>query len=476
MKKKILFVVNSHHHLESEICKLYDSLQTTEDEFHYLTRFFSAQNSHAVFGSKMRHSNLSGLSAFSPSILSKWYRWAIEEIEGERTLGRFIDFNLPWSVQKPPTTLSLQNALNRILNFLMAENSFEYIGLGHPDNWLSILVGRLAEDLNIPAGFAYEMHLNSQFYFISDRHSGNNPNITQEDFSGCLSSVKSIPTNLNYRAGNDAINKATTDYSRVNVAFKVIKTEIRSVQDFITRKIMGRENFEYTLIWTPVVTRIRFIINWLTLPFKRNILARYENEGHSHFKATSKKRCVLFLSSAPEAQGLVYARKYRNDLEFLLKLREKLGDDYTFYVKEHPVQKLEFRNIKFLRLLRVNSSGFLPRDLNMITQYRESDVFASLNGSIAIESSAVPIPVILGSDTSWLQWLYNSVILHRIGPISELNELMKRLQSDRDRGYALNINCVSEKWKGKGILIRALNDIDAQVKSAQRALESKFRT
>ena len=53
---------------------------------------------------------------------------------------------------------------------------------------------------------------------------------------------------------------------------------------------------------------------------------------------------------------------------------------------------------------------------------------------------------------------------------------MKRLQSDRDRGYALNINCVSEKWKGKGILIRALNDIDAQVKSAQRALESKFRT
>ena len=280
---------------------------------------------------------------------------------------------------------------------------------------------------------------------------------------------------MNYRAGNDEIAKENENYSRINVAFKVIKTEIRAVQDTITRKIMGKEKFEYTLIWTPVLTRVRFIVNWLTLPIKRNILARYENEGCHHFKATEKKRCILFLSSAPEAQGLVYARKYRNDLNFLLKLREKLGDDYAFYVKEHPVQALGFRNIKFYRLLRASSSGFLPRGLNIINEFRESDVFASLNGSIAIESSAVPIPVIIGSDTSWLQWLQNSIILHKIGSLSELNVLTKRLQNDRDRGYALNINCVFEKWKEKGILIRALNDIDAQVKSGRCTLESKFR-
>jgi hypothetical protein len=475
LKKKVLFVVNAHHRLESEICNLYQLHQTTEEDFHFLTRYLSGQNSHAVFSSEMRYSNLSDLSFFPSSTLSKWYEWAIEEIEGDRALGRFIDFNVPWSIHKPPTMLSLQNSVNRILNILMAENSFEYIGLGHPDNWLGILVGRIAEDLNIPTGFAYEMHLNSQFYFISHGHSGNNIEITQEDFSRCFSSVKSIPEISNFRSGNAAINKAKSDYSILDMAIKVIKTEIRSVQDFISGKIMGKDKFEYAFIWTPVFSRIRVITNWLSRPIKRSVLTRYENQGYVHFKSTSKKRCVLFLSSAPEAQGLVYARKYQNDLNFLLKLREKLGDDYDFYVKEHPVQKLEFRNIKFLRLLRENSSGFLPSGLNITNQYRESDVFASLNGSITIECSAIPIPVILGSDTSWLKWLYNSIVLHEIGPISELDELKKRLQNDRDRHYALNINCVFEKWKRKGILIGANSDIKAQIKSARRALEGEFR-
>lgn len=458
---RYLFVINAYQENEINLCTSYNKFRNINEEFHFLTRHFVCDYAHPIFG--LAHSDKDRMS--EDQLLS-WTAWAREEIMYDRKFYRNRSLRLP-NFQKPPSDLELMQISLRISQ-VMATVSPSYIGLGHPDNWLSTLMGRIADDLCIPNGYAFELSILNDLFFSSYGHSNNHPNLDPKYFTSFndepIFSLPVIESSISWKDPRVYGSNRKLLIQRIR---DIIQREWHASKLLLKRKRARTRSWQYVDHWVPFLSQPKFWSMKIMGIWTRYQLRSWERMGWDKFVDSTKLRCIVFLHAEPEAATLFFGRKLENQAGFIKLLRKRLGNDFEIYVKEHQDQNLILRSYNFLKEIKGLSAGFLPRELKLSLLAKEVEFIATLQGTVAIEAAEIGTVVILGVDGTWISKLPNVVELTN----PSFPELLQGL-SEKTPGLLPNRNIFSlermfSRMLSDSVLIAASEDIEAQIKVAR---------
>ena len=458
---RYLFVINAYQGNEINLCNSYNKFRNINEEFHFLTRHFVCDYAHPLFGL-----TYGDIKTMSEDKLLSWTAWAREEIIFDRKFYRNKGLKLP-NFQKPPSDLELMQISLRISQ-IISRVSPSYIGLGHPDNWIGNLIGRIADDLCIPNGYAYELSIINNLFFNSYGHSNNHPNIDSRYFTnfndGPIIPLKAINRSISRKDPRVYGSNPKLFFGKCK---DILQREWHAFKLLLKRKKAGTGLWQYADHWLPILSLLKFWSIKILGFWTRYRLRRWEHVGWNKFVNSKKPRCLVFLHAEPEAAVLFFGRKLGNQAEFIKLIRERLGTGFEIYVKEHPDQNLMLRSYNYLREIKNLATGFVPREINISSLVREIELIATLQGTIAIEAAEIGIAVILGVDQTWISNLPS--VLELTNP-----DFPELLQGMLENTHSLNLNGIDFNFEqflprmlSDLVLVTAGEDIEAQVKVAR---------
>jgi hypothetical protein len=458
---RYLFVINAYQGNEKHLCDSYNKFRNINEDFHFLTRHFVCDYAHPLFGLSYNDMN-----PMSEDKLLSWAAWAREEIMFDRKFYRDKSLILP-NFQKPPSDLELMQISIRISQ-IMSTLSPSYIGLGHPDNWISTLTGRIADDLCIPNGYAFELSILNNYFFNSYGHSNNNPHLNPRYFTNINDDpIVPLPAIELSMSRKDPRAYPSNRKPYVQRFMDIMQREWHAFKILLRRKKDGTGSWQYANYWTPILSQLKLWSMKIMGFWNRYQLRSWEQIGWDKFVNSTKARCLVFLHAEPEAATLFFGRKLGDQAGFIMLLRKRLGTDFEIFVKEHPDQNLMLRSYNFLKEIKGLSAGFLPREMKLSLLAKEVELIATLQGSITIEAAEIGSVVVLGVDKTWLSNLPNVVELTNPN-FPELlqgsSEKTCRLLPD---GNIFNLEQSLSRMLSDSVLIAASEDVEAQIKVAR---------
>lgn len=462
---RYLFVINAYQENEINLCNSYINFRNINEEFHFLTRHLACDYAHPLFGLTD-----GDINPMNPDNLSSWTDWAKEEIMFDRKFYRKQGLRLP-NFQKPPSDLELIQIPLRIFQ-IISHVSPSYIGLGHPDNWLGNLIGRIAEDLCIPNGYAYELSVMSNLFFNSYGHSNNHPNLDPRYFTD-FNNEPIIPLQAINRSISRKDPRVYGPYRKLffERCKDIAQREWDAFKLLLKRKKAGTGLWQFSNHWFPILSLLKFWSIKISGLWTRHRLRRWEQIGWDRFVNSKLPRCVVFLHAEPEAAVLFFGRKLGNQAGFIKLIRERLGADFEIYVKEHPDQNLMLRSYNYLREIKNLSSGFIPREIKLSRLVGEVDLIATLQGTIVIEAAENGIVVILGDDQSWISNLPNVLQLTNQNFTELLQGMLEKTNGKKLDGNNFNFEQILSRMLSDSVLVTAGEDIEAQVKVARSRVQ-----
>jgi hypothetical protein len=458
---RYLFVINAYQGNEKHLCDSYNKFRNINEDFHFLTRHYVCDYAHPLFGL-----TYDDMNPMSEDKLLSWATWAREEIMFDRKFYRNETLRLP-NFQKPPSDFELMQISIRISQ-IMSTVSPSYIGLGHPDNWIGTLIGRIADDLCIPNGYAFELSILNNLFFNSFGYSNNNPLIVPSYFTNInddpIVPVPAIELSMNrkdpkvYTSNRKPYVQRFTDITqREWHAFKLL----------LMRKRVGNSPWQYADHWFPILSLLKFWSMKMLGFWNRYQLRSWEQMGWIKFVNSTKPRCLVFLHAEPEAATLFFGRKLGTQAGFIKLLTQRLGNDFEIFVKEHPDQNLMLRRHNFLKEIKGLSAGFLPRELKLSLLAKEVELIATLQGSVAIEAAEIGSVVVLGVDNTWISKLPNVVELTSPNLPKLLQSLSEKTCPLLPDGNTFNLEQFLSPMLSDSVLIAASGDVEAQIKVAR---------
>lgn len=426
------------------------------------TKIAQAQNNFALFeeGFNRRQRNLPKVTNSQLETLADIIG---EELNFDRDFLTHGDFSLIGR-NSSPKNLALESRFiaSKIAEVIETVNPVAIVP-GHPDNWLSSAMFRIAKTYGIPTGFALETFYGSRKALIIDDFSYNNSKVPIGLFES------KIANKLVETSGSESILEANEHFhlSFGNIPAKsfytylrnLAVTEAKSVFEIFWRTQRGLERWMLVDQVLPGVNTLRFIQRNL---FSRVRKLRYFKELDLPDSKNGRKKGIVFLHLSPEAAQLTFCREYVNQVEFVKRIISMFGREVDIYVKEHPLQEIGYRSKNFYKELIEAGAQLIPinSNFNEISQLPGLKFIATLHGTVAFHCAENKIFCVLGEEKSFHKNLPYTKTLSTLNK----NEI---LFPDTTVPIEFSVNEMWEFLEKSGVVIDYRNDISGQLQLAR---------
>jgi hypothetical protein len=333
---------------------------------------------------------------------------------------------------------------------------------GHPDNWLSSAMFRIANLYGIPTGFALETFYGSGKALIIDDFSYNNSRVqiglVESNLADTIVKNSVAESILN---SNENFHLGYRNFWLKNFLINLRNlplSEIKSVLEIFWRRQRGFKRWMLVDQVLPGVNTLRFIQRNLFSLFRK--LKYFENLKLPD-SMNRREKCIVFLHLSPEAAQLAFCREFVNQIEFVKRIVAILGQEVDVYIKEHPFQEIGYRNRNFYKELIKLGAKFVPLNSNFreISQVPGLKFIATLHGTVAFHCAENKISCILGDDKSFHKNLPYTTTIN----ILEGNTVV----SDTAEPIEFSVNKMWELLEKSGVVIDYRDDLSGQMQLAR---------
>ncbi len=204
------------------------------------------------------------------------------------------------------------------------------------------------------------------------------------------------------------------------------KSKLKAAFEFLFVSDNKHEKTHYTYFGR---TKWRVLVYMLTITIKKKLRERFMQKSFI-LEADFEKPFVYFpLGVDPEANILITAPFFTNQIEVIRNIAKSLPVGYELYVKENPAQvNREWRRIsEYKEIIEIPNVKLLHPSISNEKLLENSSLVVTIAGSSGFEAAFYEKPSIVFSDVSYT--LLTSV--HRIKEIEKLPEVIRTCLSEK---------------------------------------------